>query len=144
MDKDMNQAFFKIVGGGITQFAFFEENYNSFSEENQLDSSVSFTVEAHKRIIKASAIANLHQLNMPVLKCVVDLVFQIKNDSWDSFAEKNNIVIPQELLVYFGSKAVGALRGALFAKLEQVPIHIVLPLVNLNEIITEPMVVEMK
>ncbi|MDE6255104.1 MAG: hypothetical protein K2M39_02820 [Muribaculaceae bacterium] len=143
MDKEMNQAFFKIVAGGITQFAFFEENYNSISEENQLDSSVSFTVETHKRIIKATAIANLYQSNMPVLKCVVDLVFQIKNDSWDSFANRNKILIPQELLVYFGSKAVGALRGALFAKLEQMPIHIVLPLVNLNEIITEPMVVEM-
>lgn len=138
----MQGAFFKIIGGGITQFAFFEENFNPASEDNQLDSSVSFTVESENRIIKATAEANLSQYKMPVLKCVVELSFKVKKDSWDSFTDEGKIVIPQELLVYFGSKVIGALRGALLAKLEQMPMHIVLPLVNLEEIITAPMVIE--
>lgn len=28
----MQEAFFKIIGGGITQFAFFEENFNPTSK----------------------------------------------------------------------------------------------------------------
>lgn len=99
-------------------------------------------MEVEKRIIKATAAANLHQSKMPVFKCVVDLSFQIKNESWESFVDKGKRLIPLKLLVYFGSKVIGALRGALFAKLEQMPIHIVLPLVNLEEIINEPMVLE--
>ncbi|MDE7414467.1 MAG: hypothetical protein K2N05_11880 [Muribaculaceae bacterium] len=142
MDKDMQGAFFKIIGGGITQFAFFEENFNPASEDTQLDSSVSFTVEVEKRIVKATAAANLYQSKMPVFKCVVDLSFQIKNESWESFVDKGKRMIPRKLLVYFGSKVIGALRGALFAKLEHMPMHIVLPLVNLEDIINEPMVLE--
>lgn len=144
MDKSVKQAYFQINGGGIQEYAYFDENYNSSVSEFQLNSSLSFNFNPQTRILTSLCGVTVNQNGLPVVKCTISFEYALTLETVQDFSVSKKIEIPQEILVYFGTNSLGALRGAIMARLETTRFKFILPPVNLNDIIKEPLTISDK
>lgn len=142
MDKNLKQAYFQIIEGGIQEYAFFKENYDPTVPEFQLKSTISFQFTQDTNVLTSNAGITINQNGIPVLKCTISFDYSLLEETIREFTKCKQIVIPRDILIYFGSNALGALRGAIMAKLETTTFRFILPPVNLGDIIKESLTIE--
>ena len=144
MDKSAKQAYFLINGGGIQEYAYFDENYDSSVSEFQLNSSLSFNYSPDTRILTSLCGITVNQKGLPVVKCTISFDYALTPETIKDFSTAKKIVFPKEVLVYFGTNSLGALRGAIMARLETTRFKFILPPVNLNDIIKDPLTISLE
>ena len=142
LDKPENKpAKFSLVNTSIDQFAVFEDN-NASSDRLTVNSSISFGFDHNNGILTCRAEVDYIRNDRPLVRCAVSYSYKLHEETINEFTNGAVIVIPREILVYFGSKTYGGLRGVLLAKLENTSVRTVLPLTNLNSIITDSLTIE--
>lgn len=144
MDKGLKKAYFQIKGGGIPEYAFFEENYDDSVKQFQLHSSLGFTFNADSNVLNCLCGVKIMQENLPILKSSVSFDYAIAEETIASLRKSKKLIFPKSLLTYFGTNALGALRGVIMAKLETSQFKFILPPVNLNDIIEDDLTIEIK
>lgn len=127
----------------LEQFATFGETFDAqtgFSIDNQL----SFAYDADNRVLKSLCAVSLSQPDRIFLKIAMASYFELNPDSLEALRKGDKFVLPQEILVQFASLTYGALRGALHLKVCNTPFSgIVLPPIFLQEIIDQPLSIDM-
>ncbi|GFI38458.1 hypothetical protein IMSAGC016_00221 [Muribaculaceae bacterium] len=142
-EKTTKRALFNIERGGIDQFAFFEDNYNVSADSLRLSSTVRFEYHTAKGMLDCECAVVGTQNGTIVLKASVLFTYGLAPETISDLSEDGSIVIPKQLLVYFASNTYGALRGVLLAKLENTPLRLILPAVNLAEIVKDSLSVRL-
>lgn len=140
-DKTENKsAKFSLVNTSIDEFAVFEDN-NASSDRLTVNSSISFGFDRDNGILTCRAAVDYIRNDRPLVRCALSYGYKLHEETIDEFTNGDVIVIPREILVFFGSKTYGGLRGVLLAKLENTSVRTVLPLTNLNSVITDSLTI---
>lgn len=143
-DEKIKKAVFRIENGAVEEFAFIEDNYDASNNRFNIHSEIRFNYDSSANAVDCHSTAVVSQDSSVVLKITLMMRFGLSPDTIMALSSQSRLVLPVELLHYFASTTYGALRGALMAKIERIPINIILPAVNLNDIIREPLVIEFK
>lgn len=141
---DKKQAYFQITGGSIPEYAFFGENYDAADPQFHLNSTLSFKFTPDTRVLTSLCGITVNQKGVPVMKCSLTFDYTIAEETISDFTKNKRIVIPKDILRYFASNSLGALRGAIMAKLETTPFKFILPPVNVADIIEEPLAISLQ
>lgn len=136
MHKEKTSISFKILNAVITQFAVFEENQCGARDDSKFDSTLKFSFKDNDKTVKVISGTTYLQRERPVVRCEVEITFKIRLGDEEEDVKLTSI-LNRNHLVYFGSKAVGILRGVLLSKLENTQIKFILPLVNIEKIIPQ-------
>lgn len=133
---------YKLLGMDTPQFAILKDEV--FEHPVQIENSIHFSTSNPIKTVKCAFQAIYKDGEEAVMKMVIELVFELSNDSWaDLMAEDGNIVIPKDFLWHLGTLTIGAARGALFAYTRNTNLNsFLLPLFDLTSIITKDMVVK--
>lgn len=131
-------AKFYLASSSIDEFAVFEDN-NSPTDELIINSTITFGFDINKNLLSCTSSVVFIKKDKPVVKCTLTYGYRLHEETLNGLTKGSFIEFPKELLIYFGSKTYGGLRGVLLAKLEHTSIKTVLPLTNLNNIIKEPL-----
>ena len=72
--------------------------------------------------------------------------FEIENDSWQPLINKKQteLEIPIEILKHLISLNIGISRGVIHSKTESMKIEFILPLINLDSLLKEPLKHQLK
>lgn len=135
-------AIFRITKSEINQFAVFEENYKSINGQFDIKSSITFNFDVFSSILSCACLVNCYKDDLLVVKAEVTLCYELSKETIADMTNANGIVIPKELLVYFGSNTYSTLRGVVMAKLESTQVRLTLPLENLSKLITQNLSVD--
>lgn len=143
--KKQENIKFNLLKINTEEFAKFEENFE-LNVEQKNNYSFGFNFDNNKRLlfwgfeIESSCNSNLF------LKGKFSFVFQFSIDSWESLKQKDQIVFPKNLIAHVSMLSVGTIRGILYEKLSKLSTPLsnyILPLINLSEIITEDVVINL-
>lgn len=137
-------AVFRIIKSEINQFAVFEENYKNIDGQFNVKSSITFNFDVFSSTISCACLANCYKDDLLVVKAEVTLCYELSKETITDMTKSNEIVIPKEILVYFGSNTYSTLRGVVMAKLEPTQVRLILPLENLSKLITQSLSVEIQ
>lgn len=133
---------YKLVGMDTPQFAILKDE--AFDHPLQIENSINYSTSDPLKSVKCSFQAIYKDGDEMVLKMVMELVFEISDNSWATL--KNDIgdtVIPKDFMWHLGTLTIGAARGALFAFTRNTNLNSFnLPLVDLTSIITSDMVIK--
>lgn len=121
----------------IEQFAILGEET---PQSGEIDFETSFgflySVETKKIACVFALVYSDTESGAPLLKLVLNCIFAIHPDDWNSMISDGYIVIPKNLQEFLAVHTVGTARGILFAKTEKTPFaKLILPPVNVAEII---------
>lgn len=131
---------YKIARLETNQFAFFPEIFNN-SEEGGVTSSFEFSMSVDLSTMCCHATFNYVQGDKILLILDMNAYFVIAPEGIEEIKSKGSV--PSDFLRYMGTIAVGAARGIIHAKTEGTVLNaIVLPPINLMEIIKEDFVLE--
>jgi hypothetical protein len=137
---------FNLVGIDTKEFATFEESFDSNNIENiDLNINIGFQLSDNLDIINCVFTINFLQKENVLIKLKLSCTFSIDESTLKSFKKDNKIIFPKPLMSHFGVITVGAARGVLHAKTDgSIFNDLVLPTVNLTEMITEDIVFEIE
>lgn len=131
---------YRIAQIRTPQFAIFPDNYDKQKDVN-IHVGVSFNVTNPLHLIKCIFHVDYSQGERPLMKTVVECVFEIAKEAAEEIKKTGKIKV--EFLRYVGTITVGTARGVIAAKTENTEInHLVLPPVNLVEHLKEDLVLE--
>lgn len=134
------KALFSLVNSEINQFADFPENYSHKEEEEfNIKSTLNFAYDQAKSTIACSCGVNCFIDDKIIVKCEVTMTYNMTIETMKDFKDDKELNIPKDILVFFANTTYNSLRGVLMAKLSNSPINLLLPLVNLADIIKKPM-----
>lgn len=138
-------AHYRIIKGECSQFAAFDENFDSGIKQMGLQSSVQFNYDAATRILRCNAGVSVLQQEKPLLKAVCSMYFEFEAETAAGFVREEGLEIPRPLLVHFASLSYGALRGILIDRSGDLSFRLpVLPPVNMGGIVTGPLCISGK
>lgn len=143
MSKGKEPIFFTQGKGGITEFAFIKDNYNPDDSEIKINSNLEFSFTREINMLKCQYEVSFKQQEITFLKCIAFLDYIFKKDSINQLKNGSSILFPVSLLKHFGTSIIGAMRGVLMAKNQDYGFDVILPPVDLNQIITDPLAVEL-
>jgi hypothetical protein len=131
---------YKIARLETKQFAIFPESFNN-SEGVGVNSSYEFSISTDMTAIRCRSIFRYIQDEKVLLVLELNAFFTIAPEG---IAEiKQNSSVPVDFLRYMGTIVVGTARGIIHTKTEGTVLNsIVLPPINLVEIIKEDLVVK--
>lgn len=72
------------------------------------------------------------------------LDYSLTPETVEILTKGNTITLPRDLVMFFASNTYGAMRGILMAKLENSPVQLILPLMELIAEILPPFKVKLK
>lgn len=130
---------FNLVGIDTKEFATFEESFNSNDVENiDLNINIGFQLSDKLDIINCVFTINFLQNENVFIKLKLSCAFKLEESTLKSFKKDNKIIFPKPLMSHFGVITVGTARGVLHAKTDgSIFNDLILPTVNLTEMITE-------
>lgn len=115
------------------------------NENIEFGSQVQFVLDMESKIISCKIGLVFIQEDKEFLEIEVSCNFKISDMSWESMSKKtkNRIVIPKGFSRHLAVLTMGATRGILFAKTENVlPNPYVVPTINIAEMIMEDVIFE--
>lgn len=131
---------YKIARLETKQFAIFPESFNN-SEGVGVNSSYEFSISADLTAIRCRSIFRYIQDEKVLLVLELNAFFAIAPEGITEIKEKSSV--PVDFLRYMGTIVVGTARGIIHTKTEGSVLNsIVLPPINLVEIIKEDLVVK--
>lgn len=141
-NEKLKSAKFRFVGSAINQFAVFEENYKDNCEIN-VKSQVKFEYLVADHVVCCESTATGVVEDRPIVRASMSFKFELSDATVNDLTntDEGTVVIPRELLSYFGNTTYGALRGAVIAKLEPTRVRLLLPMIDLSRMIEKSMVV---
>ena len=132
-----NQLLYKYVKIDLTQFAYFEENYDQSITEIEFQTNVKFSFDKVNHILCCIILLNMLHNGKYLVKAEVKNFFDIEPNSLELLRNNGNIIFTPDLLVQFASFSYGSLRGILHVKTEGTVVNqFILPPVYMNKIIT--------
>jgi hypothetical protein len=143
--ENKNKISFALRQIQTEQFATFEENICQ-KDSVQLEFGVAFGV-ADNHMLKCTTLFNFHCDEKVFIKLETACAFQIHEDSWHLMEnkEKKAFIIPEYFARHLAALTLGTARGILHEKTIGTEFnHYLLPTINLNDIIKEDKIIEMK
>ena len=137
----METAFkFRIVEISIPQFATFESDFNSNVEDVEFETNYSYGIKPEDRLFIAILSISFFQEKRIVVKIEVNVTFELDKDTFDSYMYADKFCMSAQQLKILTSILYGSSRGVLAAKLENSSLkNIILPLVDLDDVMTHPL-----
>jgi hypothetical protein len=130
-------GWYKIV---TDEFAITEEKYAPSDPADMRIDLLFNMIEAEKLVtIKAKCL--FYQADKILLVIAVSCIFNIHPDDWEKMFDAKTRILTLSLpaALQFASLSVSTTRGVLHARTETAPLNsIILPPVNLNELVKEP------
>lgn len=137
MKKENTQVGFVLKGIKTEQFAIIEENYVP-KKETGLGTELQFKLNQTNKQIAVFLGFEFIQAKKIFLKIQVSCHFKIEGDSWNSFIQKNKLIIPKGFLAHLAMITTGTSRGVLFVKTETTQFSkFIIPTLNVEEMIKE-------
>lgn len=137
---------FRMSGISIEQFAILSTDLPPKDAPINIQTDIHFSAAFEKpTILTHMKFTYLGQDDAPLL--ILELVcrFKIDEDSWNEMHKNGNLVVPKGFLAHMAVHTVGTARGILFCKTEGTALNlIILPPINVAEMITEDFVVKPK
>lgn len=132
---------YKIARMETNQFAIFPEKFNS-SDAVDVNSSYEFSISTDLDSIRCRSTFHYVQGDNVLMVLEVGAIFAIAPEGVSDIQEKG--AVPVDFLRYMGTIVVGAARGIIHAKTEGTILNsVILPPINLVEIIKDDLVLEM-
>jgi len=119
------------------QFAIIEKSFIE-NQEIELHSDINYGFNEQYRIISCTCRFELSINKNPFLIIVVTCEFQIEENTWNNFIdkEKNSVVFPEGFLSHLSVITIGTTRGVLHAKTENTRFNqYFLPTINLTDFV---------
>jgi len=135
---------FTLRGVETKQFAVFPDLYKD-SDEVMLLQKFDYGANQIDRMIGVFAEFRFTQNDIPFLSIQVLCHFEIEHDAWIEMINEENtaINVKPNLLGHLVMLAIGTTRGVLHAKTENKLFNqYLLPTLNVNDIVTEPTILE--
>lgn len=123
----------------------FEQHSDSFEvgQVIQINSGYTFAVNDIAHRVRCESVYKYLQNDNELLDLKLVCIFEVEPSAFIALKNENNITIPVDFLRYMATIAVGTARGIIHARTESTPLsNVVLPPINLVEIIKEPLVVK--
>lgn len=137
MEKENNSLGFALQGIKTEQFAIFEENYSP-KKDIGLGTGLQFRIDSLNKQIGSFLSFEFIQSKKVFLKIQVSCHFKIEENAWNSFIQKDKLVVPKDFLAHLAMITTGTTRGVLFAKTEGTPFSkYIVPTINVAEMIQE-------
>ena len=120
------------------QFASFPEFYDP-KQALSINVRLNFIYQVDRRLVACQATATFSSEDHPYIRCALTCAFTVSPDSWNERMNTEQDVVELEASIYehLGAFTVGSLRGYLHAKQMESPIRVVLPPVNVTEIVQQ-------
>lgn len=131
---------YKIARLETRQFAIFPEKYNN-QEDVGVNSAYEFSIGVDQAVIRCRSTFHYVQRENVLLILEMNAYFAIAPEGIADI--RNNASVPVDFLRYMGTIVVGVARGVIHSKTEGTVLNaVVLPPINLVEIIKEDLVLE--
>lgn len=134
---------FKLSGIDIEEFAILEKNFIE-NKDIGFQHGLSFEIDDENKLIACIVTFEFLCKDNIFLKLQTRNHFSINLKCWqETLLKTNEIIIPKGLLAHLATIGVGTARGVLLAKTENTEFSkFIIPLINLQEMIQEDMVIE--
>lgn len=127
----------------VNQFAFLSENI--IPRDLQVDLNIQFKTDNANKFIATLFKVQYRSGSTPLVLLEVQCAFSVKPEDWDSCIQDDKLVLPCDFLRHIAVLTVGTTRGVLFCKTEGTPFcSLMLPLINVESMITQDLVVPIK
>ena len=137
------QVMYRFSKMELEQFAMFEENCNTESNEVQFHTEAQFSYDKDNYILCSKIIVNMASQEKPLVKAELKSYFNLLPESVENLRKDGRIMFAPPLLVQFASLCYGSIRGVIFAKTTGTHINnYVLPPVYFANLIDKGFVVE--
>lgn len=126
------------------QFALFDDNIVE-DEKIALNAGLSFGCNQDERGFQVTSKFTFEILEKPILTIQVSCYFEISDDSWKDFSEKEEgkIIFPKGFVAHMSMITVGTTRGVLHAKTDGTKVnHLILPTINVAKMVPEDVMFE--
>ncbi|MCD8386120.1 MAG: hypothetical protein LUD17_04420 [Bacteroidales bacterium] len=132
--EDLNYKLLKI---SLKEFAIIDApSIISEGAEISINVGCKFALDKTQHNVLCTLNVEYRLLQMPLLKALIEVVFNLTSCSYDKLKEGDKIVMPQPLLLSFASTSYSTLRGILFAKTEDTIFNtLYLPLIDMSNIV---------
>lgn len=123
----------------------FEQHSDSFEvgPDIQMNSGYNFAVNDIAHRVRCESAYKFLQKDVELLNLILVCIFEVEPSAFNALKNGNEITIPVDFLRYMATISVGTARGIIHTRTESTPLsNIVLPPINLVEIIKEPLVVK--
>ena len=123
----------------------FEQHSDSFEvgPDIKMSSGYNFAVNDVAHRVRCESVYKYLQKDVELLDLNLVCVFEVEPSAFNALKNGIDITIPVEFLRYMATICVGTARGIIHARTESTPLsNIVLPPINLVEVIKEPLVVK--
>lgn len=135
---------FRLVGIKTNEFATFEEHFQPKTESQGLGINISFELGKNLQDISCVLVLKLSQEDQLVVKLKISCSFKLTEEAVSRFKDDSKIIFPKSLMSHFGVLTVGTARGVLHSKTDGTILNgLVLPTINLSEIIKEDIVFDL-
>lgn len=122
----------------------FEQHSASFEVgiDIQINSGYNFAVNEIAHRVRCESLYTYLQNEVEILNLKLVCIFEVEPSAFFALKKDNSITVSVEFLRYMATISVGTARGIIHARTESTPLsNVVLPPINLVEIIKEPLVV---
>lgn len=137
MGTENNSVGFALQGIKTEQFAILEENYSP-KKDIGLGTGLQFRIDSLNKQIGSFLSFEFVQSKKVFLKIQVSCHFKIEENAWNSFIQKDKLVVSKGFLAHLAMITTGTTRGVLFAKTEgTVFSKYIVPTINVAEMIQE-------
>lgn len=145
LKKQHNMITFRMNKIDIEQFAILSTEILQNDPLN-IHTSLSFGVAPNSNFIANKIRIEYNNNENHATYLVLEMVcyFEIQDTSWQELKQDNNkFRIPKDFLAHLAVHTVGTARGVLFCKTEKTVYNtIILPPINVTQMITEDLVIE--
>ena len=107
---------FRMSRISVEQFAIIEENLPQ--APLHVGTEITFGVIPNKNNVVVKFNLSFTHNDNKLLLMELQCFFEVHPDSWKTFEQEKQIVIPKDLLAHFAMHTVGTARGVLFCKTE--------------------------
>lgn len=137
MEKKDIKIGFAIRKVTTEQFAIIESSFDA-NKQFDLNIGLKFGVNKENKVISVFFLTNLIQNKKPFLVLEVGCHFNINDEAWQSFLNKDEteLLLPQGFISHLVVLSIGTARGVLHCKTENTPFNeFILPTINVNTLI---------
>ncbi|GEM66255.1 hypothetical protein SF1_42370 [Sphingobacterium faecium NBRC 15299] len=136
---------FKLIKGEVEEFAILEDKLPDDIDKLLINCNIQAKVNIDEKIIGITNAVKYSLESKTLLKIKSTLYFKIHEDSWSEFERDTTVVLKKDKVQHFGIIAIGATRGMLIVKTVNTPYSsILLPPLNINKIIDDDIILEVK
>lgn len=135
---------YTIASMQVSQSVVIPERYSQ-GGNIQINNSFSFGIDVDKSVLLCKHKLALRKHGKDFADFILDTVFVISPDSLKNLEENGKLTIPEGFLVQCGSISYGSLRGIVLQDAKKKGLNnIIIPPLYVNEIIKEPMIIDLK